>query len=171
VLESGAPACDPGSPSDRLIAEIYDDNTALFVAPNPDRRCTAYSIAAHSLYVESHPQLQFYPEGVLAMEHTRFFSRDSRTAGISGSRFVHAGKPRPLSIKLEGARRLGARKVSLLHIDAADLAKMLADLLVYGRNGAQKTPVADGQRERGSIIETTAKTKGAAETLASLLTH
>ena len=65
VLECGALACDPGSPSDCLVAEIYDDGSAIFTAPNPARRCTAYSIAAHSLYEESHPQLQYYPEGIL----------------------------------------------------------------------------------------------------------
>jgi len=171
VLECGALACDPGSPSDCLVAEIYDDGTALFVAPNPARRCTAYSIAAHSLYEESHPQLQFYPEGVLAMEKTTFFSHDARTAGLRGSRFVRAGKPWPWSIKLEGARRLGARKVSLLRIAPADLRKIPADVLVYGRNGVQKTPVAPGQRELGIIIETRAETAEAATLLASLLTH
>lgn len=171
VLECGALACDPGSPSDCLVAEIYDDGTALFVAPNPVRRCTAYSIAAHSLYEESHPQLQFYPEGILAMEKTEFFSRDARVAGIRNSRFVRSGKPWPWSIKLEGSRRLGGRKVSLIYIDPADLPKIPADVLVYGRNGVQMTPVADGQRELGIIIETTARTEDAAVLLASLLTH
>jgi len=171
VLECGALACDPGSPSDCLVAEIYDDGTALFVAPNPARRCTAYSIAAHSLYEESHPQLQFYPEGILAMENTQFFARDSKVAGIRGSRFVRAGKPWPWSIKLEGARRLGGRKVSLIYIDPEDLPKIPADVLVYGRNGVQKTPVAPSQRELGIIIETKAKTKEAAVLLASVLTH
>jgi hypothetical protein len=171
VLECGALACDPGSPSDCLVAEIYDDGSAVFVAPNPSRRCTAYSIAAHSLYEESHPQLQFYPEGVLAMEKTQFFSRDSRTAGIRNSRFIRSAKPWPWSIKLEGARRLGARKVSLIYIDPADAAKIPADVLVYGRNGVQATPVDSSERELGIIIETTAKTKEAAILLASLLTH
>lgn len=171
VLECGALACDPGSPSDCLVAEIYDDGSALFVAPNPARRCTAYSIAAHSLYEESHPQLQFYPEGILAMEKTEFFSRDARTAGIRNSRFVRSGKPWPWSIKLEGSRRLGARKVSLIYIDPADLAKIPADILVYGRNGVQAAPVDAGQRELGIIIETAAKTQGDAVMLASLLTH
>src|SRR5262249_37885649 len=91
VLECGALACDPGSPSDCLVAEIYDDQTAVFVAPNAERRCTPYSIAAHSLYEESHPQLQFYPEGILVMEKTRFFARDVRTAGIRDSMFVRSG--------------------------------------------------------------------------------
>lgn len=171
VLECGALACDPGSPSDCLVAEVYDDGTALFTAPNPSRRCTSYSIAAHSLYEESHPQLQFYPEGILAMEKTEFSSRDCRTAGIRNSRFIRSGKPWPWSIKLEGARRLGSRKVSLIYIDPADLPKVPADLLVYGRNGVQATPVDVSQRELGIIIETRAKTEEAAVLLASVLTH
>ncbi|MFT3988707.1 DUF4387 family protein [Aestuariivirga sp.] len=171
VLECGALACDPGSPSDCLVAEIYDDGSALFVAPNPQRRCTPYSIAAHSLYEESHPQLQFYPEGILVMEKTEFFAKDSRTAGIRNSQFVRSSKPWPWSIKLEGARRLGARKVSLLRIDQADLPKVPADVLVYGRNGVQARPVSGDERELGIIIETTSKTEEGAVLLASLLTH
>jgi uncharacterized protein DUF4387/acyclic terpene utilization AtuA family protein len=171
VLECGALACDPGSPSDCLVAEIYDDGTALFVAPNPARRCTAYSIAAHSLYEESHPQLQFYPEGILAMEETEFFSKDARTAGIRNSRFVRSSKPWPWSIKLEGSRRLGGRKVSLIYIAPEDLAKIPRDVLVYGRNGVQAQPVSGSQRELGIIIETRAETQDAAVLLASLLTH
>jgi len=171
VLECGALACDPGSPSDCLVAEVYDDGAAIFTAPNPARRCTAYSIAAHSLYEESHPQLQFYPEGILVMEHTQFFSKDSRTAGIRNSRFIRSGKPWPWSIKLEGSRQLGARKVSLIYINPADLPNIPPDVLVYGRNGVQATPVDASQRELGIIIETAAKTQEAAILLASLLTH
>src|SRR5271163_3379577 len=171
VLECGALACDPGSPSDCLVAEIYDDGSAIFVAPYPARRCTAYSIAAHSLYEESHPQLQFYPEGILVMEKTQFFSRDGRTAGVRNSRFVRAGKPWPWSIKLEGSRRLGARKVSLIYIDPADLPNIPADVLVYGRNGVQATPADPCQRELGIIIETASRTQEGAILLASLLTH
>jgi len=171
VLECGALACDPGSPSDALVAEIYDDGTALFVAPNADRRCTPYSIAAHSLYEESHPQLQYYPEGILVMEGTEFFAKDARTAGIRNSRFVRSSKPWPWSIKLEGARRLGARKVSLIYIDPADLPGVPADVLVYGRNGVQARPVAGEERELGIIIETVAKTQESAVLLGSLLTH
>jgi Domain of unknown function (DUF4387)/Acyclic terpene utilisation family protein AtuA len=171
VLECGALACDPGSPSDCMVAEIYDDGTAIFTSPNPARRCTAYSIAAHSLYEESHPQLQFYPEGILVMEKAQFFSHDARSAGLRNSRFVRAGKPWPWSIKLEGSRRLGARRVSLIYIDPADLAKIPGDILVYGRNGVQMTPVDSSQRELGIIIETAARKHEDAVLLARLLTH
>src|ERR1700744_3934711 len=105
------------------------------------------------------------------MEQTTFFAHDARTTAIRVSRFVRTGKPWPWSIKLEGARRLGARKVSLLHIDPADLAKVPADVLVYGRNGVQAKPGTAGERELGIIVETTAKSEEAAILLASLLTH
>ncbi|MDM0104062.1 DUF4387 family protein [Variovorax sp. J22R24] len=171
VLECGALACDPGTPSDCLVAELYDDGSAVFVAPDANRRCTPYSIAAHSLYEESHPQLQFYPEGILVMEKTEFFVPDVRTTGIRNSRFVRASRPWPWSIKLEGSRRLGGRKVSLIHIDPADLPNIPPEVLVYGRNGVQARAVEGEERELGIIVETTAKTPEAAETLASLLTH
>ena len=92
--------------------------------------------------------------------------RDSRN-----SRFVHSAKPWPWSIKLEGSRRLGFRKVSLIHLDPADLSKVPADVLVYGRNGVQAKPVEASQRELGIIVQVTGKTREAAVLLASLLTH
>jgi Domain of unknown function (DUF4387)/Acyclic terpene utilisation family protein AtuA len=171
VLECGALACDPGSPSDCLVAEVYDDGSAIFTSPSPVRRCTPYSIAAHSLHQESHPQLQFYPEGVLSMERTQFFSRDGRTAGIRGSLLVRSGKPWPWSIKLEGARRLGARKASLIFIDPADVGRIPQDVLVYGRNGVQTSPVEPPGRELGIIVETVAQTQEHAVHLARLLTY
>jgi hypothetical protein len=169
VLESGALACDPGSPSDCLVAEIYDDGTALFTPPNPARRCTAQSIAAHSLYERSHPQLQFYPEGILVLDNALFFTSGSRTAGIRNSRFIRSSKPWPLSIKLEGSRRLGACKVSLIHIDAADVGKIPEHIVVYGRNGVQATAVNGSMRELGIVVETAAPTQEAANVLARLL--
>jgi hypothetical protein len=171
ILESGALACDPGSPSDCLVAEIYDDGTAIFTAPNSGRRCTAHSLAVHSLYQQSHPQLQLFPEGVLATEQTQFFSLGSRSAGIRNSRFIRADNVGPWSLKLEGSRRLGARKVSLIHIDPADLPNIPPELLAYGRNGVDAKPVAPSQRELGVIIETAASTANAANRLAKLFAH
>lgn len=171
ILECGALACDPGTPSDCLIAEVFSDGAAYFVAPNPDRSCTPYSIAAHSLYEEEHPQLQFYPEGVLSMQHTEFLARDSAVAGIRGSCFLRPGKPWPLSIKLEGSRRVGARRISLVHIDPLDLDAVPDDILVYGRNGVEARGIAEGDRELGLIVETTSPTRQAAILLASLVTH
>ena len=179
VLECGALACDQGSPSDCLVAELYDDGSAVFIAPNENRRCTPYSIAAHSLYGQAHPQLQFYPEGVLATTRTEFFAVDTRRAGIRKSRFFSTklwplspvSPVSPVSIKLEGARRLGMRKVSLVQLHPADLHAIPDDILVYGRNGVQERPRAMPERELGIIVRTRARTAAAADKLASLLSH
>jgi Domain of unknown function (DUF4387)/Acyclic terpene utilisation family protein AtuA len=169
VLQCGATACEPGSPADCLVAEIYDDGWALFIPPNPQRRCTVHSIASHSLYEESHPQLQVYPEGVLNTEATEFYARDARVAGIRGSRLVR-GRAR-WSIDLEGVRRIGHRRLSLLYIDPADVDKIPADLLVYGRKGVQLTPEPYRMEEMGILIEATAVTSESAVLLASAFTH
>lgn len=169
VLAGGALACDPGSPSDCLVAEIYDDKSAIFIAPNPSRRCTAHSIAVHSLYGEGHPQLQYYPEGILATGSTQYFPKGASTAGVRNSHFVRANRLWPWSIKLEGARRIGAQKISLIYVDPKDLPNIPTNLLVYGRNGVNIDPVGRSERELGVIIETVAKEKEPAEQLASLL--
>jgi hypothetical protein len=169
VLQCGATACEPGSPADCLVAEIYDDGWALFIPPNPQQRCTVHSIASHSLYEESHPQLQIYPEGVLNTEATEFYAKDARVAGIRGSRLVR-GRVR-WSINLEGVRRLGHRKLSLLYIDPADIDKIPADLRVYGRNGVQLTPEPNCMQEMGILIETTAGTSESALLLASAFSN
>jgi hypothetical protein len=171
VLECGALACDPGTSSDCLVAEIYDDGSAVFVPPDENRRCTPYSIAAHSLYAQAHPQLQFYPEGVLAMVKTEFFAVDTRRAGIRKSRFYRTGKPWPLSILLEGARRVGLRKVSLVLLDPAHLPAIPVDIVVYGGNGVRERHRASSERELGIIVRTRARTAAAADKLASLLAH
>jgi uncharacterized protein DUF4387/acyclic terpene utilization AtuA family protein len=169
VLESGALACDPGSPSDCLVGEVYDDGSAVFASPNSARRCTPYSIAAHSLHQEIHPQLQSYPEGILSTEKTQFFARDGRTAGIRGSVLANDDKSGRSSIKLEGALRLGAQKASLIYIDPADLNIIPDDLLVYGRNGVRATPADTFSHELGIVIETTASEAKDAALLARLL--
>jgi hypothetical protein len=122
VLKYGALACDPGSLCDCLVAEIYDDGSAVFIAPDKNRSCTPRSVAEHSLYGQAHPELQFYPEGVLSMAKTEYFAVDTRAAGIRKSRFYHAGKAWPLSIKLEGARRVGSAVAgAILDLDATDV--------------------------------------------------
>ena len=164
VLECGALACDPGSPSDCLVAEIYDDGTALFTAPNLARRCTAYSIAAHSLYEESHPQLQFYPEGILVMEKTQFFSRDSRTAGIRGSQFVRSRKPWPWSIKLEGiAPARCAQGFVDLYRSRGPSEYSRPTCWSMAATACRRRRSTASQRELGIIIETAAPTQEAAD--------
>ncbi|MCL4502010.1 MAG: DUF4387 family protein [Deltaproteobacteria bacterium] len=163
ILECGAIACDPGSASDGLIAEFRDDQSVVFTAPNPLRKATVYSIAAHSLYEEDHPALQYYPEGVSTYEHTQYFQVDERTAGIKNSLFVQ----RPLDTKLEGSILLGERYVSLLFLNS--LQGVPEKYPVYGRNGVMVRPVTSQEQEIGLLIKAKSPQEESARALLTVI--
>lgn len=163
VLECGAIACDPGSASDGLIAEFRDDQSVVFTPPNPKRKATVYSIAAHSLYEEDHPALQYYPEGVSTYEHTQYFQAGERTAGLKGSLFVQ----RPLDTKLEGSMKVGERFVSLLFLK--DLQDVPENYPVYGRNGVEVRPVSAQEQEVGILIKAQSPQEESARALLTVI--
>ena len=167
TLRCGALACEPASPADTLICEVYDDDTAFFVAGNAERRCTVHSIAAHSLYKTAHPHVQIFPEGALNTERAQFHARDARAAGISGAQLLRP--ERPLRVTLHGARRVGYRKLSLLRIEPTDIDKIPDDLIVYGRSALQLFKCPSRARENGVVIETTASSVDSAMLLADSL--
>jgi hypothetical protein len=153
------------------VAEIYTEGSVIFSAPAEHRRCTPLSISMLSLRGASHPHLQFYPEGVLVTDQTKYFAHGKRSAGLRHSQFLRTCKPWPLSIKLEGARRIGQRRVSLLHIDPADVPAIPPQLPLYGRNGVQADFVRPEERELGIIVETCASSAAAAKDLAAMLSR
>jgi len=163
ILECGAAAAEPSSGMDCLIGEFRDDGSVLFIAPNPNRKTTIQSIAAHSLFEESHPLLQFYPEGVLTLLETEYFQHDARTAGLRKSGFVH----RPLSVKLEGSERVGDRVLSLLF--CKNLDAIPPEYMVYGRNGVEETPVSEEDSEIGVLIKVSSGEPGVVEPVGTVL--
>lgn len=171
ILESGAVACEPGSPADCLVGEIYSDGSAVFEAPNPARRVTVQSLAAHGMHKRAHPLLHFYPEGILCLEPTEYFAPTGRTAGIRGTRFVRSVRPWPLSVRLEGARPAGRASVSLVRLDPADLDRVPADIPVYGRNGVEPRALGQGEQELGVFATATAATPELALALANSLSQ
>jgi hypothetical protein len=163
ILECGAMACDPGSGSDCLLAEFGDDGSVAFTPPNPQRRATTWSIAAHSLYEEDHPYLQFYPEGMLSLKDTEYFQAGEGSAGIRNSAFIKSSP----SIKIEGARQAGERVVSIL--SCRSLAAIPGDLLVYGKNGVDPHPVEEGESELGLCLKVKSRDKEAARAMLTAL--
>ncbi len=163
ILECGAIACDPGSGSDGLIAEFRDDGSVVFIPPNQNRQATTYSIAAHSLYEEDHPSLQYYPEGVLSLQETQYFQDRERSAGIRKSLFGN----RPISIKLEGSRKVGERVVSILPCQT--IGAIPEKYLVYGRNGVEDRHLEGPEKEMGLLLRVASTSAEAAHGLLALL--
>jgi len=151
ILECGAIACHPGSGSDCLMAEFRDNDRVVFTPPNEARKATAYSIAAHSLYEETHPVLQRYPEGTLVMAETEYFEELPRSAGIRNTKFVRT----PLSVKLEGSRKIGERMVSFVSLrkEAAQSGDPILDqYLVYGLNAVERRRLLPEEVEIGILM-------------------
>lgn len=151
ILECGAIACDPGSGSDCLVAELTRDGEARISSPNPRRRVTVRSIAAHTLYEKSHPSSFALPGGRLDIAETEFFTIDEQRAGFRGSRF-HAGKR---SLKIEGAAPKGHRVVSVLALSGTP-EECPVGVFVYGFNGVETHRPGNGENEWGLVVTTLA---------------
>ena len=144
LLECGGLALEPGDSGQALWAEL--DETGFEVrSPDPRYAVTVRSLVSHTFYERSHPTLEENPGGCLDLGDATF---EETAAGVrcEGARWL----PRPYTVLLEGARRvgfraitvLGVREPSLLHqlrawADAAEQAvrdaPRFADALAQGR--------------------------------------
>jgi len=190
ILECAAIAATPGSGSDCMIGYLRSDHF-LLEPLNPTRKCTTTSVAAHTLYEKTNPYLLPGPGGSLDLRQTKFIQESENTVRVSGSRFL----PAPVyTIKLEGARKVGNRAVSIAgardpvfirEIDTilagvrdrvtdnfSDIPPGTFHLLfhVYGRNGVmgELEPVQETcSHELGIVIEAVAPTQRMANTICS----
>jgi len=121
IAECGALCAEPQAAADCIIGHLREDHF-LVVPPNPARRCTPDSVAAHSLYEQPDPDCFYEPEGRVDLTGCDFVAVDERTVRVSGSRLVPAAVP---TIKLEGAALRGYRAVTIAGVrDPAVLAHL-----------------------------------------------
>ncbi len=110
IMECGAQCGIPLAPNDCLIGTVRKDH--FLVRPLADHRiCTPESVAAHTMYEQGNPFLIYEPEGVIDVRDADFEQVDRQTVRVSGSKFISNGGK--LKIKLEGARRIGARAFTI----------------------------------------------------------
>lgn len=109
ILECAAIASTPGSGSDCMFATIYPDNFVLQTL-NPIRKCTTLSVSAHTLYEKTNPYILPGPGGIIDLQDTTFTQLDEERVQVKGSKFIPTS---PYTIKLEGAKCVGYRTVSI----------------------------------------------------------
>jgi len=187
ILECAAIAAVPGSGSDCMFGCLYQDH--FIVEPlSSERRCTVTSVAAHTLYEKSDPVVLPGPDGSLNLKNTKFEQIDDRRVKVSGSRFLKDPEP---TVKLEGAKRVGLRTISIAgardpvfleNLDQilAGVKKRVADNFsamtdkkyrlmfnVYGRDGVMgsREPRRRMGHEIGIVIEVVAPTQDMANTI------
>lgn len=109
ILECAAIAATPGSGSDCMIGWLGRDY--FRVEPlSPMRKCTVQSVAAHTLYEKTNPYILPGPGGILDLRNTVFTQETDHSVKVMGSVFQPTT---PYYIKLEGARSVGFRTVSI----------------------------------------------------------
>jgi hypothetical protein len=104
ILECGAVCAEPKS---REILAIVREDSFDVVPLDPTTRCTALSVAAHSLYEKTRPDILYGPGGALNLAGTVYEQLpDGRTVRCRGAKFepVQDGQ---YTVKLEAARQAG----------------------------------------------------------------
>lgn len=127
IMECGAQCALPLAPNDSLLGVLREDH--FLIRPLAQHRIvTPESVAAHTMYEQGNPFLLYEPEGVVDLRQAGFEQVDRRTVRVSGARMA-PGKS-GTTIKLEGARRCGARAFTIAGIRDADI---IANLEVIER--------------------------------------
>ena len=188
ILECGGACCEPKGGG--VLATVYED--AFELTPmSPWQAATPLSVAAHTLYEKSRPDLLPGPDGVLDVRECRYEALDERTVRVTGSRHRDAERP---SLKLEGASVVGYRStfiggirdpiligqidefldtvrraVSGVHPELTDGTAQL-HFHVYGRHGVMGDlePSTEVPHEIGVLGEITAPTQEKAKAIATI---
>ncbi|KZT00674.1 uncharacterized protein LAESUDRAFT_732091 [Laetiporus sulphureus 93-53] len=187
-LECGGMCVEPKQPL--IFATIRKDSFDL-EPTNDTSRCTAISVAAHTLYEKTRPDLLPGPGGVLNLAHSTYEQLTPRIVRVRGAVF----EPRPYQIKLEGAKKTGFRSVFIGGIRDAGLIAQIDHVLpvvenyartmnpkftgdncriafhVYGKNGVMGPlePVKQHAHELCVLCEVLAPTQGLAHSVCNAL--
>ena len=188
ILECAAICATPGSGSDCMFGYIGEDY--FRVEPlNPLRKCTTVSVAAHTLYEKTDPCILPGPGGHLDLTDTKFEQETENIVRVSGSKFVPGDS---YTLKLEGARKIGYRTVSIAGTRDPIMMQKIDDIIegvkervadnfrekdikynlnfiIYGRDGVmgKLEPMRENPQahEFGIIIEAVADTQDLANTI------
>jgi hypothetical protein len=125
ILECGAASAVPSSGGDGMMAHVGEDSFVV-EAPNPRRRCTPLSVAAHALYENPDPYLLYEPPGALETSACRYEDLGDGRVRVSGSAFRPA---QDYTVRLEGAEFVGYRSFSIAGIRDTRLIAQLDDYM------------------------------------------
>lgn len=145
ILECGAIAATPGSGADCAFATLTDRSFVL-EALNPARRFTKESAAAHTLYEKSDPYTLPGPGGVLDLRGCSFTELGDGKVEVSGSRHVAT---HPYKVKLEGARVVGFRTISVAGVRDPVMIASIGQILDTVR---AQVAAMGGKEQRGQVF-------------------
>ncbi|KAK9326611.1 hypothetical protein V1520DRAFT_125791 [Lipomyces starkeyi] len=109
IMECGALCSTPKSSS--AMATIYTDGTFDIVPLSPESICTPTSVAAHTMYEKTRPDILPGPGGKLDLSYSQYEQLpDNRSVRVRGALFRSAQELNlPYTVKLEAAKTVGYR--------------------------------------------------------------
>lgn len=113
IMECGGLCSTPKSHG--AVATVYESGMFDVRPIAPGSACTPLSVAAHSLYENTRPDILRGPGGALHLDQAHYEQlSDQRTVRARGARFVSSiADGKPYQFKLEAARLLGYRSIVL----------------------------------------------------------
>lgn len=126
IMECGALCATPKSSS--AMATVYRDGTFDIKPLNLDARCTPFSVAGHSLYEKTRPDILSGPGGNLDLTHSTYTQlSDERTVRAYGATFQYSRDASlPYTVKLESAKIVGHRTIFMGGIRDPMLIKQIS---------------------------------------------
>ena len=130
ILECGTACTVIRKRPDSIMAWVRDDH--FDVEPmDPESRCSAQSVASHTLYENADPFLITEPDGTLDSHGGRYEALNDRAVRVYGSKFHRADR---VTIKLEGAELVGYQAVIIGGVREPFILRQLDSWLDAMRN-------------------------------------
>jgi hypothetical protein len=150
IMECGGSCATPKGRG--ATATIYTDGTFDIRPTDPNAKCTILSVAAHTLYEKSRPDILHGPGGWLDLTATKYQQLvDNVSVRVRGATFTFTtDSGSPYTVKIEGARNVGYRTLFMGYFRDPILIGQLKDFLDTGRKYiAMQNPPSDGTWELG----------------------
>jgi hypothetical protein len=127
IMECGALCATPKSAT--AMATIYKDGSFDIKPLAPTARCTPSSVAAHTLYEKTRPDILPGPGGDLDLTHSTYEQlSDQRTVRVYGATFQPSRSVNlPYTVKLEAAKTVGYRAIFMGGIRDPILISQISD--------------------------------------------
>jgi hypothetical protein len=133
ILECGAFSAEPFA-MDVMLGTIHKDHFVLEPGSS-DRRASVKSVAAHSLYEREHPYIHGGPGHELDLSKCRFIAQGDRQVRVEGTR---SRVTTDYYVKLEGARRMGYRSISVAGVRCPTMISRIGDILDQAKHNAEE---------------------------------
>lgn len=111
ILECGGQCSFPKSHG--AVATVYENGLFDVRPTDPESMCTPLSVAAHTLYENTRPDVLRGPGGSLHLDNSKYEQlSDGKSVRVSGSVYLSSeADGKPYQLKLEAARIVGYRSM------------------------------------------------------------